>query len=86
MDQFIALLHVIGWGTLIFMVAPRYPAALGIGVGVNADLFGLRPAFNVDNISASDNTTASFPLWRMSDTIRAVARKKRDQPGRQREN
>lgn len=54
---FIALLHVVGWGTLIFIVSPRYPAALGVGVGVTAYLFGLRHAFDADHISAVDNTT-----------------------------
>src|SRR2546423_409003 len=53
----VALLHVVGWGTLIFLVAPRYPAALGIGVGFTAYLFGLRHAFDADHISAIDNTT-----------------------------
>jgi high-affinity nickel-transport protein len=50
-------LHLVGWGTLIFLVAPRYPAALGIGVGFTAYLFGLRHAFDADHISAIDNTT-----------------------------
>src|SRR5947209_15428100 len=53
----VALLHVVGWGTLIFLVAPRYPAALGIGVGFTAYLFGLRHAFDADHISAIDNKT-----------------------------
>jgi nickel/cobalt transporter (NiCoT) family protein len=53
----VALLHLIGWGTLIFLVAPQYPAALGIGVGFTAYLFGLRHAFDADHISAIDNTT-----------------------------
>jgi high-affinity nickel-transport protein len=53
----VALLHIVGWGTLIFLVAPRYPAALGIGVGFTAYLFGLRHAFDADHISAIDNTT-----------------------------
>ena len=53
----IVLLHLLGWGTLLFIVAPKYPAALGIGVGVTAYLFGLRHAFDADHISAIDNTT-----------------------------
>ena len=52
-----ALLHVAGWGTLVFLVAPRYPSALGIGVGFTAYLLGLRHAFDADHISAIDNTT-----------------------------
>src|SRR5579885_1445655 len=54
---FVALLHLVGWGTLIFVVSPRYPSALGIGVGLTAYLFGLRHAFDADHISAIDNTT-----------------------------
>ncbi|HEX5414161.1 MAG TPA: HoxN/HupN/NixA family nickel/cobalt transporter [Chloroflexota bacterium] len=53
----VLLLHVVGWGTLLFLVAPKYPAALGIGVGFTAYLFGLRHAFDADHISAIDNTT-----------------------------
>jgi high-affinity nickel-transport protein len=53
----IIALHVIGWGTLILFVAPRYPKALGLGVGVLAYTFGLRHAFDADHISAIDNTT-----------------------------
>jgi high-affinity nickel-transport protein len=53
----VALLHLVGWGTLVFLVAPKYPAALGIGVGFTAYLFGLRHAFDADHISAIDNTT-----------------------------
>src|SRR5712692_1714635 len=53
----VALLHLVGWGTLLVLVAPKYPSALGIGVGVTAYLFGLRHAFDADHISAIDNTT-----------------------------
>jgi nickel/cobalt transporter (NiCoT) family protein len=53
-------LHVIGWGTLILVVAPRYPQALGLGVGVLAYTFGLRHAFDADHIAAIDNTTRKF--------------------------
>ena len=53
----VVLLHLVGWGTLLFLVAPKYPAALGLGVGFTAYLFGLRHAFDADHISAIDNTT-----------------------------
>ncbi len=53
----VALLHIVGWGTLVFLVAPKYPSALGIGVGFTAYLLGLRHAFDADHISAIDNTT-----------------------------
>lgn len=58
---FVAVLHVIGWGTLIFLVAPQHfdvgDRALGIGVGLTAYALGLRHAFDADHIAAIDNTT-----------------------------
>jgi len=45
-----------GFGMLVFLVAPRYPA-LGISVGVTAWTLGMRHAFDADHISAIDNTT-----------------------------
>jgi len=51
----VALLHVIGWGMMLLLVAPRYPVMLGLG-GL-AYAFGLRHAFDADHISAIDNTT-----------------------------
>ena len=53
----VALLHVLGFGILVFFVAPSYAKALGIGVGLTAYGFGLRHAFDADHISAIDNTT-----------------------------
>jgi high-affinity nickel-transport protein len=50
----VALLHVLGIG-LVILYAPRYPV-LG-GLAVLAYTFGLRHAFDVDHISAIDNTT-----------------------------
>jgi len=51
----VALLHVVGWGMMLLLVAPRYPVMLGLG-GL-AYAFGLRHAFDADHISAIDNTT-----------------------------
>src|SRR2546428_9563788 len=51
----VALLHVLGWGMMLLLVAPRYPVMLGLG-GL-AYAFGLRHAFDADHISAIDNTT-----------------------------
>src|SRR4030088_510920 len=51
----VVLLHVIGWGMMLLLVAPRYPIMLGLG-GL-AYAFGLRHAFDADHISAIDNTT-----------------------------
>jgi len=61
MFAFITALHVIGWGTLIFLVAPQNldvgDKVLGIGVGLTAYALGLRHAFDADHIAAIDNTT-----------------------------
>ena len=51
----VTLLHVVGWGTVWFVVAPRYPFMLGLA-GL-AYAFGLRHAFDADHIAAIDNTT-----------------------------
>jgi high-affinity nickel-transport protein len=57
----IAALHVVGWGTLIVIVAPQHVAlgatAFGVGLGVTAYVLGLRHAFDADHIAAIDNTT-----------------------------
>src|SRR5437764_9020156 len=51
----VALLHLVGWGIMLLLVAPRYPVMLGLGALAYA--FGLRHAFDADHISAIDNTT-----------------------------
>ena len=55
-------LHVIGFGTLLLVVAPRHfslghAGAFGLGLGVTAYTLGLRHAFDADHIAAIDNTT-----------------------------
>lgn len=50
----IAVIHVAGWGLLLWQ-ARQYPALLGLA-GL-AYSFGLRHAFDADHISAIDNTT-----------------------------
>lgn len=61
MFAFVAALHAIGWGTLVFLVVPQHlgtgDTVLGIGVGVTAYALGLRHAFDADHIAAIDNTT-----------------------------
>jgi nickel/cobalt transporter (NiCoT) family protein len=61
MGGFILLLHVVGWGVLIGVVAPRAYAVdgqlLGVGLGVTAYTLGMRHAFDADHIAAIDNTT-----------------------------
>ncbi|MFI1522998.1 Nickel transporter NicT [Kitasatospora cineracea] len=61
MAAFIAALHVIGWVTLVAVVAPEHHAlgtkTFGIGIGVTAYTLGMRHAFDADHIAAIDNTT-----------------------------
>ncbi len=60
----VAALHVIGWGTLVFLVAPQHlgvgDKVFGIGVGLTAYALGMRHAFDADHIAAIDNTTRSL--------------------------
>ncbi len=61
MAAFILLLHVIGWGLLVWVIAPaehRVAGQLfGVGLGVTAYTLGMRHAFDADHIAAIDNTT-----------------------------
>jgi high-affinity nickel-transport protein len=57
----IALLHVLGWGALIFVIVPQSGGAgstvFGLGLGLTAYTLGMRHAFDADHIAAIDNTT-----------------------------
>ncbi|GAA1991589.1 HoxN/HupN/NixA family nickel/cobalt transporter [Terrabacter lapilli] len=61
MGAFVLLLHVVGWGVLVGVVAPHeYRVAgqlFGVGLGVTAYTLGMRHAFDADHIAAIDNTT-----------------------------
>jgi high-affinity nickel-transport protein len=62
MGGFVALLHVLGWGTLLGVVVPQQltlgsSQVFGIGLGVTAYTLGMRHAFDADHIAAIDNTT-----------------------------
>jgi nickel/cobalt transporter (NiCoT) family protein len=62
MAGFIAALHVIGWGTLLLVVAPHHyrvgtAGVFGVGLGITAYALGMRHAFDADHIAAIDNTT-----------------------------
>ena len=55
-------LHVLGFATLIALIAPGHyrlgaTGAFTIGVGLTAYTLGLRHAFDADHIAAIDNTT-----------------------------
>jgi high-affinity nickel-transport protein len=65
MAGFVLLLHVLGWGVLVFAVAPRdyqlgSTGVLGVGVGLTAYMLGVRHAFDADHIASIDNTTRKF--------------------------
>lgn len=61
MAAFVLALHVIGWFTLVVIVAPEHYSlgsrTFGIGVGVTAYTLGMRHAFDADHLAAIDNTT-----------------------------
>lgn len=73
MYGFIVLLHLVGFGVLFTLVAPRNYQLGGahpvftVGVGVLAYTFGLRHAFDADHIAAVDNTTRKL----MADNLDA---------------
>ncbi len=58
---FVGLLHLVGWGLLIGVVAPEHfevsGKILGVGLGLTAYTLGMRHAFDADHIAAIDNTT-----------------------------
>ena len=73
MTAFVALLHIVGWGVLVLIVAPHHyqvskETAFGVGLGVTAYTLGMRHAFDADHIAAIDNTTRKL----MSDGQRPV--------------
>ncbi|MYS88518.1 MULTISPECIES: HoxN/HupN/NixA family nickel/cobalt transporter [Streptomyces] len=61
MAAVIVALHVIGWFTLVAIVAPEHRTigtqTFGVGIGVTAYTLGMRHAFDADHIAAIDNTT-----------------------------
>ncbi|EWT00600.1 nickel transporter [Intrasporangium oryzae NRRL B-24470] len=64
MGLVVLLLHVVGWGLLVWVVAPQeYRVGghlFGVGLGVTAYTLGMRHAFDADHIAAIDNTTRSL--------------------------
>jgi high-affinity nickel-transport protein len=69
MTGFILALHVVGWGLLIFVIAPAHYQAgaagvFGVGLGVTAYTLGMRHAFDADHIAAIDNTTRKLMAGR----------------------
>jgi len=58
---FIAMLHLVGWGSLALVLWPGDLSlgskAFGVGTGLTAYMLGVRHAFDADHIAAIDNTT-----------------------------
>ncbi|MCA1217513.1 HoxN/HupN/NixA family nickel/cobalt transporter [Streptomyces sp. 8L] len=83
MLAFIVLLHVVGFGVLFGLVAPKHyhlggdHPVFNIGVGVLAYTFGLRHAFDADHIAAVDNTTRKLLADNVERDARGVARQRR---------
>jgi high-affinity nickel-transport protein len=75
MASFVILLHVVGFGILLGLVAPQHYQLGGdhpvftVGVGILAYTFGLRHAFDADHIAAIDNATRKL----ISDRVAAEA-------------
>nr|BFD90020.1 HoxN/HupN/NixA family nickel/cobalt transporter [Kitasatospora sp. Xyl93] len=69
----ILAMHVVAFGTLVFLVAPeRYAVgtqAFGVGLGITAYTLGMRHAFDADHIAVIDNTTRKL----MADGKRPVS-------------
>jgi high-affinity nickel-transport protein len=61
MGATVALLHIVGFGILIFLVIPAHyrvgTGLFGLGTGITAYTLGMRHAFDADHIAAIDNTT-----------------------------
>jgi nickel/cobalt transporter (NiCoT) family protein len=62
MGAVVLALHVVGFGLLLFVVAPHHyrvgaSGTLAVGTGLTAYTLGLRHAFDADHIAAIDNTT-----------------------------
>src|SRR5438270_9401973 len=74
MAGFILLVHLVGFGVLAGVVAPRnyhlgQSGIYGIGLGMTAYSLGMRHAFDADHIAAIDNTTRKL----MSDGRRPLS-------------
>ncbi|WP_374022092.1 HoxN/HupN/NixA family nickel/cobalt transporter [Mycobacterium sp. HNNTM2301] len=69
----IVALHLVGWLTLVALVAPAQLSlggkAFGVGIGLTAYSLGMRHAFDADHIAAIDNTTRKL----MNDGQRPLA-------------
>jgi high-affinity nickel-transport protein len=82
MGTVVVLLHVVGFGVLLWLVAPQHYHLGGdhpvftVGVGILAYTFGLRHAFDADHIAAVDNTTRKL----IADNVVAEAQGESGRP------
>src|ERR1700687_3179479 len=64
MFGFIVLLHLAGWGILIYAASRHFGLGkgqlFGVGTGILAYTLGMRHAFHADQIAAFDNATRKF--------------------------
>ncbi|TIC85700.1 HoxN/HupN/NixA family nickel/cobalt transporter [Nocardioides sp. GY 10127] len=73
MTAVVVLLHAVGFGVLVLLVAPAHLSLGGehpvytVGVGLLAYTFGLRHAFDADHVAAIDNTTRVLVGRRQED-------------------
>ncbi|GLW72605.1 nickel/cobalt efflux system [Kitasatospora phosalacinea] len=69
----ILAMHVVAFGTLLFLVAPHEykvgTQVFGVGLGITAYTLGMRHAFDADHIAVIDNTTRKL----MADGRRPVS-------------
>lgn len=61
----VLVLHLLGWGVLVGVVAPQHLAVgssgvFGVGLGATAYVLGMRHAFDADHIAAIDGTTRAL--------------------------
>ncbi|WP_067799969.1 HoxN/HupN/NixA family nickel/cobalt transporter [Nocardia beijingensis] len=72
----VVALHVLGWGTLLLLVAPSHyvidGSVFGAGLGVTAYTLGMRHAFDADHIAAIDNTTRKLVAESGKRKVRTV--------------
>ncbi|MEZ0069081.1 high-affinity nickel-transport protein [Streptacidiphilus sp. MAP12-20] len=69
----IVAMHVVAFGLLLLMIAPRHytigTQVYGLGLGITVYTLGMRHAFDADHIAAIDNTTRKL----MADGKRPVS-------------
>ena len=72
--MFVVLLHLVGWGVMLAIVAPQHlqvsaTQVFGVGLGLTAYTLGMRHACDADHIAAIGNSTLKLrsegksPIW-----------------------